>query len=88
VKLFLQLVNILSPWPALLQAQKLNEKIERALIETLEALYGRQVFKDGQPLGSLLRACEADYKRLLAEEKAEREVRRAARGRRKRKAER
>jgi len=78
-KLFLQLLEILRPTRALRQAQNLNESIERALIEMLEARYGREAFINGQPVASLFRAVEADYKRQMAEEKAEREARRAAR---------
>jgi len=78
-KLFLQLLEILRPTQALRQAQNLNESIERALIEMLEARYGREAFINGQPVASLFRAVEADYKRRMAEEKAEREARRAAR---------
>jgi len=78
-KLFLQLLEILRPTRALRQAQNLNESIERALIEMLEARYGREAFINGQPVASLFRAVEADYKQRMAEEKAEREARRAAR---------
>jgi len=78
-KLFLQLLEILRPTQALRQAWNLNESIERALIEMLEARQGGEAFTNGEPIASLLRACEADYKRRLAEEKAEREARRAAR---------
>ena len=78
-KLFLQLLEILQPTRVLRQAQNLNESIERALIEMLEARYGREAFINGQSVASLFRAVEADYKRRMAEEKAEREARRAAR---------
>jgi len=78
-KLFLQLLEILQPTRVLRQAQNLNESIERALIEMLEARYGREAFINGEPVASLFRAVEADYKRQMAEEKAEREARRAAR---------
>jgi hypothetical protein len=78
-KLFLQLLEILQPTRVLRQAQNLTESIERALIEMLEARYGREAFINGQPVASLFRAVEADYKRRMAEEKAEREARRAAR---------
>jgi len=78
-KLFLQLLEILQPTRVLRQAQNLNESIERALIEMLEARYGREAFINGQPVASLFRAVEADYKQRMAEEKAEREARRTAR---------
>jgi len=79
LKLFLQLMQIFRESLAVFQAKRQNELIKRALMEMLEARYGPEVFPDGQPLASLLRMIEADYKRRMAEEKAEREARRAAR---------
>jgi len=60
LNLFLQLMQIFRDSRAVPEAKHENELIERALMEMLEARYGPEVFPDGQPLASLLWACEAD----------------------------
>jgi len=79
LKLVLQLAQVFRDSRAVPQAEHQNGSIERALMELLEARYGAEVFADGQPPASLWRTVEADYKRGMEEEKAEREAPRAAR---------
>jgi hypothetical protein len=62
------------------RAERLNAEIRRRLLEMLEGRYGPEVFPDGFALASSLRETEALLNRMRAEEKAEREERRAARG--------
>ena len=74
-----QLLQIFLQSKAVEQAERLNAKIGRLLQEMLEARYGPEVFVSGFSVAKLVGEIEANLKRILAKEKAERPERRRAR---------
>ena len=79
LQLLHQLLEIFLQSKAGGQAERLNAKIKRLLLEMLEERYGVEVFPGGFPLAASMRATETALKWMRAEEKAEREAERAAR---------